>query len=256
MEHLNPIKQITNSTKNFQQKLFWHYNNEVYPIGTATFISYSGHFFLLTCWHCIKDMIEQNCIKDIIFFARNTEDEEVSVKLHLDKMWFHYEKELDLAVFELDKYFFNKNIKSIEFIEEDLFNNIKKTPPTRGDLVFLSGSPYYTIDMEKRTVRGLTLKTTIDCLQYDYIKVIFDKSGIVVLDDDSKTEHDIETLSGLSGAPAYRVIYNIDKKSPNDPFCFIEYLGILQRGSSELGNAYILDVGKIVSFLDRFIAQA
>lgn len=254
IKHLDPHIQVTNTTKQYQRKLFWHYDEDnLYPIGNATFIQHKEYYFLLTCYHCVKDMLQPNCLKDIVFFADDAAVENVPVKLHPEKMWFYYEEEEDLVAFELDGEFFKKHLKMVDFISHDLCTNFEENPLQKGDLIFLIGSPYYAVDMEKGQVNGLNIKTTFDSLSFGFIRVSFNREGQVIQDDQTKRRHVIETISGMSGAPAFRFIENPNKQEPEEPFGFLEYIGMLQRGKSESGYAYILSIENVLSFLERMI---
>lgn len=255
---INPYIQVTSLTNGFHRKLFQSYGNDFFPIGTGTFIHYKSEYFLVTCWHCVKFIFEENSLESFTLFAKYKDEGIVPLKLDLNNLLYFKDIDNDIVVFSLDCEFMKDNFKTIHFIDEESFSDLDSNPLQSKDLVFVTGSPYYRVEITDEIIapHGLTLKTFFEKHEDDDITVSFVKDGLCVDDHGKHQNHEVETISGFSGGPAFRFLYNEFKTNEDEPMGFLEFIGIVQMGTSESGFIYILNIEKIKSILDTFLQES
>jgi len=227
------LAKIKFESGKYQYKILDQYN---YTKGSAMLLHYRNRYFAVTCNHCLKHIDEPTEIAIPILFE-NGRTKAFNLRNYKN------DKDMDLAAFEISYVNMEGTQNDKGYIEENIIDDIDTEPiKFEEDLIILHGTNFFGAEREEKeghiefNFTTTPYFTVILNYENDFFEASIDTTGI----GEDGQMHNVETLSGMSGSPVFR-IHECDE---------IKWIGILSNGDPKSGICYVLDYKQVLGFID------
>lgn len=231
-------QQIKEKTGRYQMKLL---TENGYPLGSSMLLHYRDRYFVVTCNHCINQVENPNDVNQIIAPITSEDGRLRSFNLRN----FKRDEELDLAAFEISFVDLTNTQNQKGYITESLMDDIDQNPlDFERDLIAFHAVNWYGYEREESDDQVVLNLETLPYMgavigyEDDYVEVAISRQGI----GEDGNEYEIETFSGMSGSPAFRVY-----QETRD----VKWIGILTNGEPDAELCYVLDYKIVLTFLNN-----